>query len=912
MKRLRAWMIRLGGLFRVSWQSERRERELAAEMESHLQMHVEDSLRAGMTPEQARRDAILKLGGVEQTKQACRERSTIPFLENLLRDVRYALRQLYKSPGITCIAVTTLALGIGANTAVFTLTWAVILKGLPVPHPGRLIEYEMRNGDSMIGLSGPEYAALRSQQKSCTDLLAWASDAASVRNGTVVEGRAHIQLLSGNALDVLEMQPYLGNFFGDRTDTKEDAQGIPVVLSYDYWQQQFHGEDHALGQTLFVADHPATVVGVMPKAFEGLTANFHPALYLPLSFADVLYGKDFRNHPGHFGHFVLGRLKPGMTLATAQSEVEAIEPSVRKEADPTGIYMNQFFKPFHLRVQDGRSGVSWVKATYSRSLLVLEMLVTFLLLLCCLNTALVMLARVSGRQQEYAVRSALGAARYRLISQVLIETALLTIPGLVSGLLLGWAAAHALVTMLGTMGSASSMDVRPNAIILGFNLSMSLLVALGAGLWPALRASRTTPAFNLKTSDRSVAARQMGGWVVVLQVALSVCLVTSAILLGGTLGRLWMENSGFHAKGTALASIDLRASKPQPAETARVARELLEYLRQKPGVTASGITGVKPLIGFFGASGEFSIDGHSNIHSDPHIFRIQVSPGYFDAIGTRLLEGESAAPTAIGSMSQCVLSHDLAGSFFPRENAIGRIVYASTFQQPDGTNLDPKNGCRVVAVAENARLVSLRNAAPRVIYDLISPSILSSATQGAFSNAQINLIVHAKTDALAVAALQDTVKQALPNSAEVKYQSLRQLEDQDLNRERMLVSMSGAFAFLGLLLTALGLYGLLMRNLVLRTREIGIRVALGAQRKQIVMAIAGNALVEVSMGLLAGAVITIFLVRIIRQLLQESQPTSEWPLLISTGVILLVAGVAFYFPARRAASIDPMQALRAE
>lgn len=833
-------------------------------------------------------------------------------MTNLWNDLRFALRQLYKSPGITLIAVMTLALGIGANTAVFTLTWAVILKGLPVPHPARLVEYEMRNGDSMIGLSGPEYAALRHRQKVCTDLLAWASDSASVRNGNALERRLHIQLLSGNAFHVLEMQPYLGNFFSERTDTNEGARGIPVVLSYDYWQEKFHGDDHVLGQILIVAGHPVTVIGVMPKEFEGLTANFHPALYLPLSFADLLYGKDFRNHPGHFGHFVLGRLKPGATLAMAQAEVKAIQPSIRKEADPTGIYMNQFFKPFRLRVQDGRSGVSWVKATYARPLLVLEMLVAFLLLLCCLNTALVMLARVSGRQQEYAVRSALGAARYRLIRQVLTETILLTIPGLESGLLIGWAAAHALVTMLGTMGSASSMEVRPNAIILGFNLGMSLLVALGAGLWPALRAARTTPALDLKTSDRSVAAKQIGGWVVVLQVAVSVSLVTSAVLLGGILGRLLTEHSGFQARGTVLASIDLSATKPQPAETARTVGGLLEEVRRKPGVIASGFIDVKPLIGLFAASREFGIDAHGNIHSDPHIFYIRVSPGYFDAIGTRLLAGESAASTSQDAMPQCVLSHDLAAFFFPGENAVGRIVYASTFQQRDGANLDPKNGCRVVGIAENARFVSLRTAAPRVIYNVISPSVLSSASKDAFSGSTINLIVHAKTDALAIAALQDTVKQGSLSSAEVKFQTFRQLEDQDLNRERMLVSMSGAFAFLALLLTALGMYGLLMRNVVLRTKEIGIRLALGAQRRQIVMAIAKKALIEVSMGLLAGSAITILLVNVIRQLLEESQHTSEWPYLISAGVILLTAGIAVYFPARRAASIDPMQALRSE
>ncbi|MHB8303035.1 MAG: ABC transporter permease [Acidobacteriaceae bacterium] len=886
--------------------------DLTEEMQQHLDEKIEALVASGMPREEAVHAARRAFGNATLLEQRSREVWMWPWMESILADVKFALRQLRKSPGITLIAVLTLALGIGANTAVFTLTWDVILKSLPVPHPDKLVEYEMRNGDSMIGLSGPEYAALRQRQKVCTDLLAWASDSASVRKDGALERRAHIQLLSGNAFHVLEMQPYLGNFFSERADSDAGAQGIPAILSYDYWQEKFHADDRAMGQTLIVAGHPVTVVGVMPKAFEGLTANFHPALYLPLSFADLLYGKDFRNHPGHFGHFVLGRLKPGMTVAAASAEVNAIEPSIRKEADPTGIYMNQFFKPFRLRVQDGRSGVSWVKATYARPLLVLEMLVAFLLLLCCLNTALVMLARVSGRQQEYAVRCALGAGRYRLIRQVLIETILLTIPGLIGGLLMGWAAAGALVAMLGTMGSASSMDVRPNGVILGFNLGVGLLVAFSAGLWPAFRAAKTTPALDLKTTDHSVAARQMGGWVVVLQVAVSVSLVTSAVLLGGTLGRLLTERSGFRAQGTALASIDLSATKPQPAETARTVGGLLEDVRRKPGVIASGFIDVKPLIGFFGASREFAIDAHGNIHSDPHIFYIRVSPGYFDAIGTRLLAGESAASTAQDAMPQCILSHDLAAFFFPGKNAVGRIVYASTFHQPDGTNLDPKNGCRVTGIAENARIVSLRAAAPRIIYSVILPSVLSRASLDAFSSFNINLIVHAKTDAVAVAALHDTVKQVLPNSAEVKYQTFHQLEDQDLNRERMLVSMSGVFAFLGLLLTALGMYGLLMRNVVLRTKEIGIRVALGAQRWQIVWTIARKALIEVGVGLLAGAAITIVLDREIRHLLEEPQAANRWDYLIGAGVILMVAGIAVYFPARRAASIDPAQALRAE
>lgn len=476
------------------------------------------------------------------------------------------------------------------------------------------------------------------------------------------------------------------------------------------------------------------------------------------------------------------------------------------------------------------------------------MLVVFLLVLCCLNTALVMLARVSGRQQEHAVRSALGAGRYRLMQQVLIETILLTIPGLIGGLLMGWAAARALVTMLGAMGSASSMDVRPNGVILGFNLGMSLLVACGAGLWPAFRAAKNNPALDLKANDRSVAAKQMGGWVVVLQVAVSVSLVTSAVLLGSTLGRLLTEHSGFRPQGTALASIDLGPLKLKPAEVERTVGELLRSVRKKPGVVASGFTGTGPLSGSFGASRAFGTDAHGNVHSDPHIMDRWVSPGYFDAIGTRLLAGEGKAPVATGSMSQCVLSHNLAVFFFPGESPIGRVVYASTFGQPDGTNLNPKAGCRVVGIAENARLASLRSVAPHVVYNVLSPSMQSDANLNLFAHLGVNLAVHAKTDAMAIAALQDTVKQVVPGMAEVKYQTLRQLEDADLDRERMLVSMSGVFALLALLLTALGMYGLLMRNVVLRTKEIGIRVALGAQRSQIVVAIAKRAMMDVGIG----------------------------------------------------------------
>jgi predicted permease len=837
--------------------------------------------------------------------QAC-----LPFLETIGQDVRFGFCQLCKSPGVTMIAITALALGIGANTAVFTLTWAIILKGLPVPHPDRLVEYAMDNGQpTTIGLSGPEYEILQQEQQDCVGLLGWMSDRAVLR----LDGRSEqmpIQMLSGNAFQILEMRPYLGNFFSVREDAGESSGGTPAILSYSSWKEEFNGDANVLGRTFYVANQPVTVIGVMPKPFEGLTANFHPALYVPLSFADRLYGSGFLESPSHFSYYVLGRLKPGMTIAAANAGVMALEPTIRREADPTGVYMSQFFKNFHLRARAGRSGISWVKEVYSRPLAVLEVLVVFLLALSCLNTALMMLARVSGRQHEYAVRGALGASRYRLVRQVLVETILLIIPGLAAGVLIGWGSARALVAMLGSMGSASSMDVRPNAIILGFNLAIGLGVALGAGLWPALRAARTHPSWDLKASDRSVEARHLGGWVAILQVAVSACLVAAAVQLGGTLGRLLMDGSGFEAQGTALASVHLSPADHEASQ--RITGDLLRNVLQKPGTLAAGFTEIQPLSGFFGASREFAVDSHGNVHSDTSVLNRWVSPGYFRAAGTRLLTGESAAPVATGAMAQCVLSNKFAASVFPGESALGRIVYASTAGQPDGTNLDRKSGCLVVAVAEDARLVSLRAEAPHVVYNVISPSVESVENRSLFSHLDINLIVRAKTDSLALAELQDAVKETLPGVQEVRYRTFRQLEDSDLNRERMLVSVSGALALLALLLTALGMYGLLTRSVVLRTREIGIRIALGAQKGGVVFAVARKALLDIGIGLVAGEAAAFFLTSGIRQLLGTPQATTASPYLWSSGILLLVGAIAILFPVRRIVSVDPIQALRTE
>jgi predicted permease len=880
-------------------------RDLSVSIHAHLEEKIEELMEEGMSREQAEQAARREFGNVTLIEERSREVWQWQPLETLRTDIRSASRQLLRSPGITTVAVLALAMGIAANSAIFTLTWNIVLSALPVPHPSRLVTYEMRKGETTLGLSGPEYDILRRRQRTCADLLSWSSSRTLVWRGA--QSRlTSIQLLTGNAFRVLEIQPYLGRFFDEADDHGQGSQGIPAVLSYDYWQSRFDGGSRAIGQSLTVDSHPVTIVGVMPRAFDGLTANFHPAIYLPMSFADLEFGPNYLSSPGHFGLFVLGRLRPGNTLREAQTELRALAPSIRKQADPKGIYLFQFFKDYRLTARSGRSGISWVKTVYERPLLVLEMLTVFVLVLCCINTALVMLARVSGRHQEYAVRSALGAGRARLIRQVLVETFLLTTPALVGGILAGWLAAHALVVMLGQRGSPSLMDLRPGVAIVAVNVAAALLVALGAGLWPALRAARTESSLDLKTGSRHVAAKHLGGWAISLQVAVSLSLVAAAALLTGTLSRLLTAHSGFRVPDAVVANLNLGDLKMSESDRVRMTSRFLSAVQAEPGVTAAGYISVPPLSGPVPTSRMFSVDRNHAVHSQPNLLYLWATPGYFGAAGTRILAGVGTASTR-GAMKNCVLSDSLARFFFPRQSAVGEFIYYSSWPLPDGTLVTPKVSCRVSAVVSDAKFFSLRQPAPPTVYQMLDPALGSKY----YSPSGILLVRSHSTD-LAAAAVRTAAHGILAPGEDLTVQTLRQLVDQDLSRERMLVSLSGAFAILALLLTALGLYGLLMRSVSLRTRDIGIRVALGASRAMVVGALCRRAFVDIALGMAGGVLLTALVDRAVRQLLQEPRTGSGLNTFLSGAAVLLISALAAAVPVRRAVGIEPMDALRAE
>jgi putative ABC transport system permease protein len=827
-------------------------------------------------------------------------------MATLIQDLRYGLRMLAKNPGFTAVAVLTLALGIGANTAIFSLTYAVILKSLPVPNPGELVRYTFREaGVSDLSLSGPAYDALRRHETVNRDILAWSGADLAVReNGSVT--RVNGALMTGNGFRVLELRPYLGRIFGDSDDVPGGGpNGYQALLGFDYWKQHFHSDPTIIGRSLSINGRPVTIVGVLPAGFEGLIAGQRADVLLPLAFEEVTHAPNPQRHAqGSNWLTVIGRLKPGESVETAAANLQATNAAVREEADPTHLFLHGFFGGFKIGVESGRSGRSFLKVDYSRPLLVLEILVGLLLLLCCANTALLVLARVSGRFREFAVRSALGAARGRLVRQVLSEVGLLAALGLAAGVWLGWTAAQSLVAMLAGLGEAPSVDVTPRVAILAFAAATTVLSALATGLWPALRVSGTNPALDLKRGEVLSTSKPLGNWIVPAQVAVSVTLLVSASVLGATFLHLLLEYSGFGPNGVLMADADLSAAKLTSKEAGRDVRQIVEALENTPGVQAATLLSAPPIHEGWAAAHFFSLGKRGEVHSDMQTWPESVSPGYFATMGTRILEGRGFTPADRNDSSVCVLSTAAAAYFFPNEDAVGRFVYSGgPDASKDGTDLDPKNACRVIGVAEDARYLSLREAPPRMLYSIAAGDDWGSG---------VSLAVRSSSTGVGAAALRNAVRQVVPSAVAPTVFTFNDLVAAHLKQERMLTTLSLCLAGIGLLLTALGLYGVLARCVTLRTREIGLRLALGARPEDARALVVQQALRLVFFGLGIGLVAALGVTRLLRSLLFGVRPGSPLALAAAAAILTVIALLASYLPARRATQVDPMVALRYE
>lgn len=899
-------LAKIRSLVRNAIRRARVERDLDDEVRSYARMLADEGRDRGLSAQEARRQALIDLGGVEQVKEQVREVRMGTRLETIWQDLRYAARMLRKNPGFSAAVALTLALGIGANAAIFTLTYAVILKSLPVPDPGQLVRYTFRErGVSDLSISGPAYDSLRRHETVNQDILAWSNtDLAVDENGTVT--RASGALMTGNGFRVLELRTYLGRVFGETDDvTAGGPNGYQALLGYDYWKRHFQQNSGIVGHPLNVNGRAVTVIGVLPEGFDGLIAGTPTDLLLPLSFEEVTNAPHpMRHFAGSFWLTVVGRLKPGESLAAAQANLRATDAVVREEADPSHMFLRGFFAPFKFGVESGRGGRSFLKVDYAGPLLILELLVGLLLLLCCANTALLMLARASGRTREFAVRSALGASRRRLFRQVLGEVGLLAACGLVIGVWLGWVAARALVAMLAQVGQAPELDVTPRITILAFAAAVTILSALASGLWPALRASRTAPALDLKQGETLSSSKRLGSWIVPLQVAISVTLLSAASLLGGALVHLLLEHTGFGSDRLVMADVDLSPAKPTSKQAGQDARQVLEAVENAPGVQSAAVLLGPPLHNGWSAGHYFSVEQHGAVHSDMQTWPETVSPDYFAAMGTQILEGRGFAKADEGGSAVCVLSASAAAFFFPNEEPVGRSVYSGgSDPSKDGVHLDPKDACRVIGIAEDVRFQSLREPPPRMLYSLASDD--DGATR-------FTLAVRGSGSGLSAAALRNAAKQVVPLAPEATIYTFRELVNAHLQQERMLTALSTCFAAIALLLTVLGLYGLLARSVLLRTREIGLRLALGAPRREALLLVASQGMRLVLIGATLGIAVALVVSRLLRSLLFDVRPADAVTLAGVAAVLVAVALLASFIPARRATKLNPTEALRHE
>jgi putative ABC transport system permease protein len=820
------------------------------------------------------------------------------YIENLIRDLQYALRMLAKAPVFTVAATATLALGIGANTAIFQLLDAVRLRTLPVPEPHRLAQIQIPKMNFGIlegedNLSYPLYREIRANQQAFSEIAAWNSGYATMRLGQGAETRqVSVLAVTGEFFSTLGISPAAGRLL--RSD--DDFRGCTapgVVLSYRFWQSEFGGSPSAIGARLLVQGRPLPVVGVAPGGFAGPEVGSRFDLATPLCFP--YRETNAFDRPDQSWLIVMGRLKPGWTLARASEHLRAISPGLMRATLPSGYardYLNHYLQ-FRLEAISGATGVSQLRQEYDRSLRLLLGLTALVLLIACANLSNLMLARAGARAREFSVRLALGAGRGRLICQTLTEGLVLALAGAASGLVLASVLSRAILRFLEKDGNPVSLDLTPDGRILGFTAGIAGLTCVLLSVAPAIRAARGQAGDAMKAGARGLTMdRGRFGFqrlLVVLQVSISLVLVAGAFLFVASFRRLVTMDPGFRAEGVLQASFDLGRQDHEEA----VVRQLLDEVRATPQVESAAAT-----TNFLIGSGMWSLVAHTNaVTRDVRI--TWVSPGFFATLGTPILTGRDFGPNDGRTSPKVVLVNELfAHLFFPGSDPVGKTF--RTNPEPDY----PEVEYEIVGLVRNTRYHSLQDAQPPMVY---APA--SQFPPGFFGTM---MFIRSRAPLAGVeAAVRRRIASWRPGTA-MQFQVFRQAISDTLTRERLLAALTGFLGVLAALLASIGLYGVLAYQTVRRRGEIGIRLALGATRGQILQLVLREACVLVFFGLVIGGFGFLGLVQTAASLVFGISPRN--PLHLGAAAVALAAAAAIgsMIPARHASRLDPLDALRDE
>ncbi|HEY9281942.1 MAG TPA: ABC transporter permease [Pyrinomonadaceae bacterium] len=917
-RRLRAWLVRLGGVFGGG----ARGREFEEELEFHLRMHVEDNVRAGMTPEEARRHALAKLGGLAQTKEAHRRRRGIPLLEDFWQDLRYARRVLTKSPAFTLVSVLSLALGVGVNATVFGFVNAVMLRPLPLPRHAELVRIQ---DDNLPAYS--DYLAFSERAQVFRGLAAYDFDSYQLSAGDS-SGRADAVVVSGNYFDVLGVKPAIGRAFSPEEGSRPGAATV-AVISHGLWQGRFGADPAAVGKTFQLRRVPFTIIGVAPREFTGVSLGRRHDLWIPFASEALLRpeGNRLKNPDGYQVH-VIGRLKPEISLSQAQAAVEVVaaqQDQVRKARLFTD---NPVEQPTTPRGVSPATAVEMGPRDRQQSWLGVAAVLAVMglvLLAACANVANLLLGRAAGRRREIAVRLAIGASRARIVRQLLTESIMLSLLGAAAGLLLARWAGDLLLSLLHRHSpaevSAVTLDLSIDWRMLLYTLLMGVATGVAFGLVPALQTSKVDVITDLKaeTSVRSPGRRWLTfrNALVVTQVAISTLLLIPAGLLLRSVRLAETSGYGFPVADRYVAAVDLEALGYDEPRQRLVGEQLLGKVREMPNVRSATMSHIVPLAGgtmvvTLEVEGEttgqqaadvFTENGASVYALDQpgSLYMNMVDTRYFETMGIPLVAGrdfterdDATAPDVV------VVNETLARRLAPGGQALGRRLV-----ERDPMTGKPK-ALEVVGVARDAKYI-WPSERPR--YFAYRP-VRQIGRMGLGSP---HLIVHAAGD---LATLSKEVRAAAsavdPDLLVEGVTRLDELIQRRVGETKLVIWASAVVGALALLLAAVGLYGVMAYAVAGRTKEIGIRMALGAGRGRVRRMILADGLALAAAGTLTGLLVSAASMRLMRSLLYGISPTDPLTYAAVTIFLTAVALVACYVPARRATKVDPMVALRYE
>jgi len=819
------------------------------------------------------------------------------------QSLRYTLRVLAKNPGFTTVAILSLALGIGANTAIFTLINVLILRDLPVRQPERLVYLSAFRQGSKITLSYPMFREIERGQRVFSGLIGWGGNWMPNVEVKGVLSRDRVLSVTGNCYSELGAAPFLGRLLTPEDESLSGGANSQVaVIGYEFWQRRFGGALDVVGRQIRIEGHPFTIIGVTRKWFTGLTTGEPPEITVPLTAMPLIQSGEFELESRSFLWLhPIGRLKDGVTLEQARAQLQSFWPDVllATASTQTPGLRRQTFLSMGLDVSSAEKGFAGgLRTQFARPLYVLAGIVGLILLVACVNLANLMLARAAARRHEMSVRVAIGASRWSLAQQVLTESLSLSLAGALLGLAFAYWGSRLLVLLM-TQGNQVpvSLDLSPDLRILSLTISVAILTGVLFGLVPAWRSSREDPASVLQQNVRSLSggANKLSKALIITQVALSLVLLLGAGLFVRSFQRLRAVDLGF--KQSSLLQIRLN---PKPGgydklDMGSYHKQLVQRIASIPGVSS---------VGFADFSIPSSQAWHETVSSSPadpntgiHFIAdgATVSPGFFHMLGIPLLRGRDFDETEDQRHPHvAIVSSSLAERLFPNGDAIGKTIRFGFM--PEYQNME------IIGIAGNARIFELRNAAGPVVYfsDLQTPSQWG------------NLIVRTNESPEALKKTVGHEIESLGHEYALSTKTIPQVISQELVEEHVTAMLSGFFAALALLLASIGLYGLMSYTVTRRTREIGIRVAVGAQRENVLWLVLRETLTLALLGIAIGIPSALVATRLIATMLFGVSPTDVPTITAVSLLLLLVALFAGYLPARRASAIDPIVALRAE